>query len=340
MKALRLVIVLLVTLIFVGIALWGIDLGETIEIILDTQWAWFLAVFVCYLLTHSIRTFRLWLLVEKKGSFLSMFSINTIGFLAINIIPLRLGEMLRPYLLLEKEGIPFPQGMAAIILERWLDMCMLLLMLLGLGWFVDLPEQGLEISGIDIITVGQNSVSLVVILGSIFGMGLVLISEDRLSILKKLPLGSKLYSFVFSFRIGMKTLFSNPLLAIQLFILSSFVWGFTIASVYFALRAFPSIPNDLSVAWSTWTITLVGMIVAPTPGFVGVYELFCSSALLLWEVPKTVGTSFALALHGSQLSFTIITGISFLLWEGFSLKKIITKSREFQAATGSHSSID
>ena len=340
MKAFRLLIVLLVTLIFVGIALWGIDLGETIEIILDTQWTWFLAVFSCYIATHSVRTFRLWLLVERKGTFLSIFSINTIGFLAINIIPLRLGEMLRPYLLLEKEGIPFAQGMAAIILERWLDMCMLLLMLLGLGWFVDLPEQGLEISGIDIITVGQSSVSLVVILGSIFGMGLVLISENRLSILKKLPLGSKLYSFVFSFRIGMKTLFSNPLLAIQLFILSSFVWGFTIASVYFAIRAFPAIPDGISVAWSTWTITLVGMIVAPTPGFVGVYELFCSSALLLWEVPKAVGTSFALALHGSQLCFTIITGIAFLFWEGFSLKKIVTKSQEFYPATHSENSID
>ena len=238
--------------------------------------------------------------------------------------------MLRPYLLLEKEGIPFAQAMAAIILERWLDMCMLLLMLLGLGWFVQLPEQGLIISGIDIISAGQHLVFGSVILGSVLGTGLVLVPENLLSFFKKLPLGEKLYSFVLSFRMGMRTLFANPFLAAQLFLLSICVWGFTICSVYFALNAFPSIPNGISVAWSTWTITLVGMIVAPTPGFIGVYELFCSSALLLWEVPKTLGTSFALALHGSQLFFTIVLGIIFLFWEGFSLQALLRKSQQYK----------
>ena len=330
MKFLRLLIVFVITFIFLGVALWGIDFSETFDIIRETQWVWFLAVYLCYFLTHTVRTVRLWLLVEKKGTFLSIFSINTIGFLAINIIPLRLGEMLRPYLLLEKENIPFAQATAAIILERWLDMCMLLLMLLGLGWFVTLPEQGLIILEVNVISAGQRLVLISVILGSVLGMGLVLLPENYISLLKKLPMGEKIYGFVFSFRMGMKTLFSNPLLALQLFLLSMAVWGFTISSVYFALKSFPAIPDGDSVAWSTWTITLVGMIVAPTPGFIGVYELFCSSALFLWEVPKTVGTSFALALHGSQLFFTIVLGIVFLLWEGFSLRALISKSQQYK----------
>lgn len=330
MKFTRLLIVFLVTSLFLGVALWGIDFSETFQIIRETEWVWFLSVYLCYFLTHTVRTIRLWLLVEKKGSFFSIFSLNTIGFLAINIIPLRLGEMLRPYLLLEKENIPFAQAMAAIVLERWLDMCMLLLMLVGLGWFVELPEQGLIVSGIDIISTGQHLVSTSVILGSILGIGLVVFPEEWLSLVKKLPLGEKSYSFIFSFRLGMKTLFANPFLAIQLFILSALVWGFTMSSVYFALKAFPAIPDGISVAWSTWTITLIGMIVAPTPGFIGVYELFCSSALLLWNVPKTLGTSFALALHGSQLFFTIVLGIIFLLWEGFSLRALIAKSQEYK----------
>ena len=50
------------------------------------------------------------------------------------------------------------------------------------------------------------------------------------------------------------------------------------------------------------------MVVAPTPGFIGVYELFCATALWLWGVDKVDGTAFALTLHASQLLFTIAIG--------------------------------
>lgn len=330
MKTAQLFIILLITLIFLIVALWGIDFSTVFQTILETDWIWFFIVQLCYVMIHTVRSVRLWLLVEKKASFLSIFSINTIGFLAINTIPLRLGEFVRPYLLMTKEDIPFAQGMAAIILGRWLDLCMLLLLLLGLGFLVEIPEQGLVFSGVDIISAGQHFVSTSVLLGSVLGMGLVILPEHFLFFLKKIPLGEKVFSFVVSFRGGMRTLFANPLLAIQLFSLSLVIWSLIVGSVYFALRAFPDIPESLPMAWSTWTITSIAMIVAPTPGFIGVYELFCSTALLLWEIPKVLGTSFALALHGSQLFFTLFIGAIFLLWEGISLRSLISQSQEYK----------
>ena len=99
-------------------------------------------------------------------------------------------------------------------------------------------------------------------------------------------------------------------------------------AIWFALLGFPDLPNSVGVVWSVWTITLVGMVVAPTPGFIGVYELFCATALWLWGVDRTDGTAFAMALHASQLLFTIAIGTVFILKEGFSLRTLVRDSRQ------------
>ena len=108
----RLTAVFALMIAFLIYALWGVDMKEVAEALVKANWINFIAVFFCYLLSHCLRTVRLSTILEYQGSFTSMFSINSIGFLAINIIPLRLGEMIRPYLLKEQSGIPFSQSVA------------------------------------------------------------------------------------------------------------------------------------------------------------------------------------------------------------------------------------
>ena len=73
--------------------------------------------------------------------------------------------------------------MVAIVLERWLDMIMLLIMLFGLGWFIDLPN-GVVVQGIDILTVGQKTLGTMVLLGFIGLAGLIAFGEPLLQPLK------------------------------------------------------------------------------------------------------------------------------------------------------------
>ena len=142
----RLVIVFIVMLFFLGVALWGVDLQQIVEALMKVNWWIFAPVFLCYLCAHAARSLRIWILLGYPSTYYRMFAINTIGFLAINVVPLRLGEMVRPYLLTEREGIPFTRGLAAVLLERLLDMVMLLVMLIGLTWVVDLPDSGVLVA--------------------------------------------------------------------------------------------------------------------------------------------------------------------------------------------------
>ncbi len=325
----RIIGVLILTIISMILAFKGLDFTEMWHSIQSANLWFFGLVCLGYLFTHSLRTLRLWLLIGGKGTFGSIFSINTIGFLAINVIPLRMGEFVRPYLLLEKENMPFGEAMVAIVLERWLDMCMLLIMLFGLGWFIELPD-GVVVNGIDILSVGQKTLGSLVVIGFI-GLAILIWFGERLlrpweshsnAVL------SKGIQFFLSLREGAHRLFGNPILAIQAFGISMGVWAATMLSIWFALLGFPDLPNSVGVVWSVWTITLVGMVVAPTPGFIGVYELFCATALWLWGVDRTDGTAFAMALHASQLLFTIALGTIFILKEGVSLSRIVKDSRK------------
>ena len=329
MKHLRLAILLLITLISIFFAFSGVDMHTTMDALQEANLWYFVGVFAGYLLTHSIRTVRLWLLIGWQSNFASMFTINTIGFLAINVLPLRMGEFVRPYLMIEKENIPLSKAMVAIVLERWLDMCMLLLMLLGLGLFVELPEQAITVGGINIVEAGQRLLTIMITIGFIgLGAMTMLGTEWIASIGTRYPLLERPITLILSTKEHIVLFFRSPLLAVQAFLLSASVWAGTMLAIWFALLAFPSLPHSLGVVWSVWTITLVGMVVAPTPGFIGVYELFCAIALALWGVEKSIGTSFALALHFSQLGFTLVIGSIFLAKEGLHLGQLWRASQQ------------
>lgn len=328
-KTLRITGVLIATFIAMFLAFQGLNISEMWTAMQTAQLEYFVLVCLGYLVTHSLRTFRLWLLIGHKGTYGSIFSINTIGFLAINVIPLRMGELVRPYLLTEKEQIPFGEAMVSIVLERWLDMIMLLIMLFGLGWFIDLPD-GVVVNGIDILSVGQRTLGTMVVVGFIGLAGLIGFGEGLLTPFKthSNPLLAKIATFILSLRDGAKRLFGSPKMAIQAFGISIAVWATTMVAIWFALQGFPGLPHSVGVVWSVWTITLVGMVVAPTPGFIGVYELFCSTALWLWGVERVDGMAFAMALHASQLFFTVAIGSIFVLKEGVSITGLVKDSRK------------
>ena len=323
----RLVIVFVLMLFFLGVALWGVDLQQIVDALLMANWWIFIPVFLCYLCAHATRTMRIWVLLGYPSTFYRMFAINTVGFLAINVVPLRLGEMVRPYLLAEREGIPFTRGLAAVLLERLLDMVMLLVMLMGLTWVVDLPDTGVLVAGVDIVSAAQAAVALMCVIGIFAGSLLVLFGER---LLRRLELAGPLRRVVpllSSFREGLAQLFARPVQAVFLLSLSAVIWGVTICSVYFALQGFEGLPNGFEPAWTVWTITLSGLVVAPTPGFVGVYQVFCVAALWIYGVEKSLATTFSLVLHAGQLIFTIVLGVVFLILEGVGLRELIKQSQ-------------
>ncbi len=322
MKA-RIAVVLVLTAVFVVVALWGIEPEKVAVALAGADWPRIAGAVGCYLVAHTLRAARLGLLVGGGVPYRRLFSINTVGFLAINVVPMRLGEAVRPWLLAEREGVPWGRGIAGIVLERLLDMSMLLVMLLGLAWVVELPAGGVVVQGVDVVRAAQGMAGFLVGAGAVAGGLVVAVGEPAIRLIEKLPLGAKVAGLARTFREGFVALLREPLKGLAGLALSAGIWVVTVFAVWLTMTAFPEIPASLSVAWTTWAVTISGMTAVPTAGFFGIYEACCAAALALWSVEPTVARTFALVLHLSQFGFIVGLGGVFLGVEGVSLRDLV-----------------
>ncbi len=327
---LKLAAVLAVTIVCMVAALWGVDPERALSAVTGAD-PWFaLPMLAGYLIAHALRALRLSLLLGSAAPrYGRLFAINTVGFLAINVIPLRLGEMVRPYLLWEREGVALARGLAAIVLERLLDMTMLLLLLAGVTLLVDLPAGGITVPGptgpVDVIAVGQRMAAVLVAVG-LLGLAAVVALGARLDpLLLRLPPGPALVTFAERFRAAVSELWAEPARGAALVGISMAIWAITLGAVGAVMAAFDGLPVTVASVWTTWTITLAGMAAIPTPGFFGAYELFCSVALRLWGVDSDVARAFAIVLHLGQFGFITVLGSVFVVLEGLSLRDLVRR---------------
>ncbi len=318
-------------------ALWGID-PALMQVSLTGMKLWLMpGVLLGYTATHVLRSFRLQALLSQHVGFGSLFSINAVGFLAINVVPLRLGEFVRPYLLLEKHQVPFGGSLAAVFLERLCDVVALATMLLLVAFVVDLPPGGIVVGGLDVIDAGRKMAGTLLAGGGIFVAVLALGGPALLArvsgLLARMPVvGPALPGFLAAFVDGLRTLFVQPRRALVVATCTLGMWLATIVACGICMAAFEGLPVSWDAALTTWTITLTGMTVAPTPGFFGAFEAFCVAALMLWSVEQAVAATFAIVLHLTQFGFSILLGGGFMVHEGLSLGSVVEESR--RAASG------
>jgi uncharacterized protein (TIRG00374 family) len=323
--------VLVGTAALLVLVLWDLDPDAAWAALASANPAWALPTFAAYTLAHVIRGFRLRALVGVPVSSARLFSINAIGYLAINVVPFRLGEMVRPYLLAREDGVPFGRGVAAVFVERLFDTAALLAMLTAATLLVDLPPSGFVVAGIDVLHVGQRSAAAIVVVGSVAAVAFVVAGEALLTRVEALPLGPRVGTFVRRFHEGVHDLLREPLSFLWLAFLTAAIWGGVVTGVWCSLRAFEGVAHTFGAGMFTWTATLATTAAIPTPGFFGSYELGCAGSLLALGADLDVARTVAVAVHLLMFGYTVIVGVIFVVLEGLSFRTIVTES---QAAPG------
>lgn len=319
----KLALVLVITLACLVWVLWGID-PATVEVsVTSFRWERMLVVFALYLASHGVRVVRLRWILGRPIPFWPLMSIVSIGYVAINVVPLRMGELVRPYMLRERYEVPFGAGMAAVFVERLVDMLMLLGMLALVAFWVDLPEGRVLVQGVDVLAFGQRFAGGIVAVGTIGVITLAVAGDPLLRLTDRLPLGGMIRRF----GEGLRSLVARPRELVQILLASVLIWLLTLWSVQVSLSAFPGLPWDFQSALLVWTVTLLGMAAIPTPGFFGGFEAACVAGLTLLRVGPDEARTFAVILHLGQFGFTVAWGLLFLFWEGLSLRQVVSQSR-------------
>lgn len=320
---LRLAAVLLLTALCLAWVLHGLDLSAALQSAGRFRWSLLVPIWGLYLTAHALRAQRFRILLPEPIDYGASFSALTIGYLALHVFPFRLGELVRPYLVKEKRNVPFGDSLAVVVVERILDVIMLLAMILGTSWFVHLPTR-LEVGGTDLLAAAQLGAGVVVAVGLVSLLVVMFVGEPVLRRTDAIPIAGRLFR---QFRGALLALTRRPAVAAQAFMLSVAIWLLTLLAVQAQLVAFGTLPHGFLDALTTWTATLSGMTVLPTPGFFGGFEAACTAALQLLGAAATDAAPFALLLHLTQFVFTIVLGGLFLAIEGLSLRDVVAKSR-------------
>ncbi len=339
----KLAFVLLVALACLIWALWGMDLVSVAESLRLYTWPVVLPMMGLYLLAHLIRSWRLRLLLDRNIPIFRLFSVTSIGFMAIAVVPLRLGELVRPYLLLKQDSVPLGTSMAAIFLERLLDFLMLLVMLVVAGLLVPLEPGAITVLGVDVVWAARRLAVGVVLAGLSFTLVTAWAGAPILRALEKRQIARShgplsrdarnVLDFFKSFQRCFATLRARPIRALSLLSISAALWAVTVVATWVALSGSRELGLSLADALVTWALTLSAMTAVHTPGFVGTFEAGCSGALRLLGVEQNQALTLALLVHAGQMVFNLGMGSLFLVWEGLSLGDLVSKSRQAVSRT-------
>jgi len=127
-RALHIVSIALLTVVFLGFFLWNSNLSDVWNIIRSTSVPWFvggLLINFGALIFRTIRWRRL-LGVDTTPDFYPTFFANTVGYMLSTVLPIRAGDLARPALLSRRTPVRFSAALGTVLTERILDLYSLL----------------------------------------------------------------------------------------------------------------------------------------------------------------------------------------------------------------------
>jgi uncharacterized protein (TIRG00374 family) len=316
-------ILLLVALIWwTGVDKIGAAIGSASPV-------WLAAVALVILPAYILRAIRWKLLlspVKKTIRVSNTFWSTAVGFMVNTLIPIRLGEFVRAYILGEKEGTGFGPSFSSIVVERTLD----LIGLLSIGivtMFLVSAQAGLSSLVVNIFTAVAVliAVILAVIIAGIKKEDLIIRLLTRIT--SKIPLVKKyttrIADFTSSLIKGLQGLSQNPKMFIANISLTWILWLIYTSATYFTFIAFNH-PLSFVAAILGGVLMSLSHILPATPGYVGSYEAFWWAIFFSLGVPENLLTATAVISHLVGLLPIVILGCVSVIWLGVSFEEIFT----------------
>ena len=316
-------ILLLVALIWwTGIDRIGAAIGSASPL-------WLAAAAAVILPAYILRAIRWKLLlypVKKTVRVSTTFWSTAVGFMVNTLIPIRLGEFVRAYILGEKEGTGFAPGLSSIVVERTLD----LIGLLSIGivtMFLLSGQAGLSRLAVDIFTAVGIFIALVlavIIVGikkESMIIGLLTRITSKIPIIKKYT--ARIADFASSLISGLQGLSQNPKMFAANISLTWILWLIYTSAIYFTFIAFNSSISFIAAILGG-TLMSLSHILPATPGYVGSYEAFWMVIFLALGVPENLLLATAVISHLVGMLPIIILGCVSVVWLGVSFEEIFT----------------
>lgn len=320
MKQWRFWLGIAISLVCLALVLWNVDYREILDALKRADHVWLIAASVPYVSTIASKVFRWRLLFPDEYQPLSrrnLFSALMISYALNTILPARLGELARAYVVGETEHVSKSLALSTIVVEKVLDVLTLLLFLILLLPFVPLPSW-IQRTALIMTPLFLGLFALILALTYQRGSTLRLAS----SVLRRIPHldADQMTKSLDSALAGFDVL-RSPRRNAVLWGWSFVVWATGALFILFVMYAF-HIDAPPSAAVLLLCVTSLGMTVPSSPGYIGVYHWLVVSTLLIFNVNRELALSFAFALHALTFLPLTLAGIFFMIRENYSLQTI------------------
>ena len=329
-----------------------LDLGQLLEALADANYLYVGPAIGLYIVSVLFRTLRWQRLLRhmRPIKVARLFPVVVVGYMANNLLPVRLGELVRSYYVGEREGISKTSALVTIFIERLLDALTLLLFIAAIAVFVPLvglAEGFAERSGVSWpVLVMALSLPFVVAFVSLLLVAFAPVRARSLAmaLFKPLPgeVGARL-GYMFDLLLeGLHSLRSLRSV-LGLFILSVPIWLFE-AGLFFVIGFSFGLHQMYDTLWEmaialvlVTAIANIGSSIPAAPGGLGLFELVARETLVLLPlavVDRAVAGAYVAVVHAALLMPMIVLGQLFLWTQHVSLLSLSRAGRHAEGETG------
>lgn len=301
-----------VSLAFLGWAVAKLDFAQALETVMRLNPFWLVPYLLVQLVSVWLRAVRLRLITEPvaTASMRTLSSSICIGFMGNMIFPLRIGELIRVYVVAKKERVSRSGILATIVVERIFDIFATAMLVVAAVFYATpvTVDAG----------VWRNVERVAAVFGGVsLGAGVMVFlvaSEEGFAlrwltrIIRALPDGAagKVEGVFASFRQGLQVMRNEKHFWLTV-LYTAALFTAAIAASYLVLPLF-GIPARFELALVLCVFTLAGVAVPSAPGAVGTFHASVIFALTLYGVDANKALGVAIFMHLFMFTFFLVAG--------------------------------
>ena len=323
---LRIAVSVAMSALFLWLAVRGVHWEDAAAALRGANYVWVVLMLPVTVWTLFVRAQRWRVFLHDVGvpPLRPLVSATNIGFMANMVLPLRIGEVIRPVLLSRRAHLSLSGVLASVLLERIFDM-FTILFLFGVSVSLvtvsdEVRQWGWMLTGLAV------AVAAVIVLIRVQER-LALRIARRLADLVPGQAGDSAYHFAEGFVRALEML-DSPMAYVKAFAWSLYLW-MAISVVYvFGFWAFHMDVPELRGALVLTTLVAIAVSVPSAPGFIGSFQLGCVLGLRIFGVKESPALAFSLIVHLTQFVGCIGAGLYSLWVEGISFREVEAAEHE------------
>lgn len=325
LKSPRFWIGIIISIVCLYFAFQGIQFDKLVEALRDFNYLWLIPASLVFLVSYVARVFRWQLLFSPQTPPTDkVFHALNIGYFLSNLLPARLGDVVRAYLIGQFASVSKVRALSTIVAERLSDgLAAVLLLALSALFAPTLPEVAKQ-GALGIAATGVAAIIFLIVLSLQKDRGIALLR--RLTSPIPFLQNPRLWGILDSLIDGFAAL-RSPRALLGVGGWAFFAW-LTGGVLWWTIMIGMNLQTNgallpIHAAFLATTIAALAVIVPSSPGYIGIFHFSVQVTLnTIYGVDKSAALSYAFIIHAFTYIWLIVLGVYSMWHEGLTYERL------------------